>query len=198
MDPGINPNSVIKLNVGGTIFQTTQGTLLSDQNSMLAKMFSTETNGRILAIQDDSGAYFIDGCPKYFGIILNFLRRGVVEKGANVDLKFLRNEAEYFCIEGMVKVIDKEIEKTLKTSKEEASNSRNQFRNLEKELRVIQGVLRAQGQYENNGGEYEDEIEAIQNDLYNIKDIMQSEISRYLADIKEALSNMAELLRNRM
>ena len=69
MDPGINPNSVVKLNVGGT----TQGTLLSDQNSMLAKMFSTETNGRIPAIQDDSGAYFIDRCPKYFGVILNFL-----------------------------------------------------------------------------------------------------------------------------
>ena len=115
MDPGINPNSVIKLNVGGTIFQTTQGTLLSDQNSMLAKMFSTEKNGRISAIQDDSGAYFIDGCPKYFGIILNFLRRGVVEKGANVDLKFLRNEAEYFCIQGLVKVVDEEIEKTEKT-----------------------------------------------------------------------------------
>ena len=43
--PGVNPNSVVKLNVGGTIFMTTQGTLLSDQNSMLAKMFSTETNG---------------------------------------------------------------------------------------------------------------------------------------------------------
>ena len=42
---GVNPNSVVKLNVGGTIFMTTQGTLLSDQNSMLAKMFSTETNG---------------------------------------------------------------------------------------------------------------------------------------------------------
>ena len=160
---------------------------MSDQNST----FSTEKDGRIPAIQDETGAYFIDGCPKYFGIILNFLRRGVVEKGANVDLKFLRNEAEYFCIEGMVKVIDKEIGKTEKTSKEEASNSRNQFRNLEKELRVIQGLLRAQGQYE-------DEIEAIQNDLYNIKDIMQSEISSYLADIKEALSDMAELLRNRM
>ena len=102
------------MNVGGTIFQTTQGTLLSDQNSMLAKMFSTEKNGRISAIQDDSGAYFIDGCPKYFGIILNFLRRGVVEKGANVDLKFLRNEAEYFCIQGLVKLVDEEIEKTEK------------------------------------------------------------------------------------
>lgn len=117
MDPGINPNSVVKLNVGGKNFQTTQGTLLSDQNSMLAKMFSTEKNGRIPAIQDDNGAYFIDRCPKYFGIILNFLRGGVVEKGANVDLKFLRTEAEYFCIEGLIKVIDEKTEKTEKTEK---------------------------------------------------------------------------------
>ena len=110
----MNPNSVVKLDVGGTMFKTTQATLLSDQNSMLAKMFSTETNGRIPAIQDDTGAYFIDGCPKYFGIILNFLRRGVLEKGENVDLKFLRNEAEYFCIQGLVKLVDEEIEKTEK------------------------------------------------------------------------------------
>ena len=46
MDSEINPNSVVKLNVGGTMFMTTQGTLLSDQNSMLAKMFSPATNGR--------------------------------------------------------------------------------------------------------------------------------------------------------
>ena len=135
VDPGINPNSVVKLNVSGTIFQTTQGTLLSDQNSMLAKMFSTETNGRIPAIQDDSGAYFIDRCPKYFGIIPNFLQGGVVEKGANVDLKFLQTEAEYFCTEGLVKVVDEEIGKT---EKEEASKSLNQFKQLKHELRVIQ------------------------------------------------------------
>ena len=110
----MNPNSVVKLDVGGTMFKTTHGTLLSDQNSMLAKMFSTETNGRIPAIQDENGAYFIDNCPKYFEIILNFLRRGVMKNGANVDLKFLRNEAEYFCIQGLVKVVDEEIEKTEK------------------------------------------------------------------------------------
>ena len=142
MDPGINPNSVIKLNVGGTIFQTTQGTLLSDQNSMLAKMFSTEKNGRIPASQDDSGAYFIDRCPKYFGIILNFLRGGVVEKGANVDLKFLRTEAEYFCIEGLIKVIDEKTEKTEKTEKEESSKSLNQFKRcLQQELGLIRKEL---------------------------------------------------------
>ena len=55
-----------------------------------------------------------DSSPKYFEIILNFLRRGVMENVANVDLKFLRNEAEYFCIQGLVKVVDEEIEKTEK------------------------------------------------------------------------------------
>ena len=103
MDTGINPNSVLKLNVGGKQFVTTQGTLLSDQNSMLARMFSTDTNGRIPATQDANGAFFIDRCPKYFGVVLNFLRSGKLENVANVDLKFLRNEAEYFCIQGKIK-----------------------------------------------------------------------------------------------
>ena len=100
MDTCVNPNTVLKLNVGGKEFMTTQGTLSSDQNSMLARMFSTDANGRIPATQDANGAFFIDRCPKYFGVILNFLRSGKLEKVANVDLKFLRNEAEYFCIQG--------------------------------------------------------------------------------------------------
>ena len=37
-----------------------------------------------------------------------------MEKVANVDLKFLRNVAEYFCIQGLVKIVDEEIEKTEK------------------------------------------------------------------------------------
>ena len=37
-----------------------------------------------------------------------------MEKVANVDLKFLRNDAEYFCIQGLVKVVEEEIEKTEK------------------------------------------------------------------------------------
>ena len=37
-----------------------------------------------------------------------------MEKVANVDLKFLRNDAEYFCVQGLVKIVDEEIEKTEK------------------------------------------------------------------------------------
>ena len=98
MDTESNPNSVIKLNVGGKEFMTTLGTLMSDENSMLAKMFSSHAKGRIPANQDVNGAFFIDRCPKYFGIILNFMRSGKLETGANIDQEFLRNEAIYFGI----------------------------------------------------------------------------------------------------
>ena len=58
-----------------------------------------------------------------------------MEKGANVDLKFLRAEAEYFGIEGLVKVIDEEIGKTVK----EASKSldQSQFNQLYNVLNCI-------------------------------------------------------------
>ena len=49
MDTEVNPASipfnlstVLKLNVGGKEFMTSLGTLMSDQNSMLAKMFSSD------------------------------------------------------------------------------------------------------------------------------------------------------------
>ena len=36
-------NEIIKICVGGQDFKTTLGTLMSDQNSMLAKMLETES-----------------------------------------------------------------------------------------------------------------------------------------------------------
>ena len=104
MDTGLHSKSVLKLNVGGKEFMTTLGTLRSDQNSMLAKMFSSEANESFPANRDANGAFFIDSCPKYFGVILNFLRRGKLETGANIDLQFLRIEAIHFGIVGKMNI----------------------------------------------------------------------------------------------
>ncbi len=96
-------NEIIKICVGGQDFKTTRATLMSDQNSMLAKMFESESEGRIAAAKDpDSGAYFIDRSAKYFESILNFLRTGEIECPCCLDLKFLLQEAEYYGIEGKV------------------------------------------------------------------------------------------------
>ena len=87
----LHSNSMIKLNVGG-----------KDQNSMLTKMFSSDARGRVPANQDANGAFFFDRCPRYFSVILNFMRSGKLEKRVDIDLNFLRHEAEYFGIEGKI------------------------------------------------------------------------------------------------
>ncbi|CAI2376953.1 unnamed protein product [Moneuplotes crassus] len=63
---------IIRLNVGGITFTTSKDTLLSDENSMLALMFS----GKYNVEKDDDGRYFIDRDGTHFRYILNFLRDG--------------------------------------------------------------------------------------------------------------------------
>ena len=82
--------NIIKLNVGGKIFHTTQTTLMSaDPNSMLARMFANAKNGMAPAILDENGAYFLDRSPKYFEVVLNYLRTGevILEGDLNPDGK---------------------------------------------------------------------------------------------------------------
>lgn len=61
---------VVKLNVGGTIFQTLRTTLQSHPQSMLAALVS----GRHQVARDAQGIIFIDRDPKCFAAILMFLR----------------------------------------------------------------------------------------------------------------------------
>jgi hypothetical protein len=69
----------VKLNVGGQQFWTTLTTLNAEPDSMLARMFDSNVEGRLApGRQDDSGAYLIDRTPKYFEPILNYLRTGKV------------------------------------------------------------------------------------------------------------------------
>ena len=62
----------IKLNVGGTLFETSRSTLTSDSGSILSRMFEPNSNLPPATISD--GVYQIDACPHSFGVILNWLR----------------------------------------------------------------------------------------------------------------------------
>ena len=64
-------NSIVSLNVGGTIFQTRPETLLKYENSKLAKMY--EEGKKI-----KNTNFFLDQNPDYFKVILDFLRNGKV------------------------------------------------------------------------------------------------------------------------
>ena len=89
--------SVIDLDVGGTRFRTTRTTLLSDPDSMLAKMFDPEAH--LAPSVKIDGAYFIDRDPFYFRTVLNFLRSGHLEQ--DCDVNGLLKEAAFFGLSGL-------------------------------------------------------------------------------------------------
>jgi len=91
----------VKLNVGGKIFETSVSTLTKHQ-SMLQSMFS----GRYELKKDNNGAVFIDGDGEMFGVILNFLRRGILPSG--FDKKALLAESEFYGLEVLVSVLKNE------------------------------------------------------------------------------------------
>lgn len=53
---------IIRLSVGGQLFTTTKDTILKDENSMLAAMFS----GKFAVKKEDDGRYFIDRDGTHF------------------------------------------------------------------------------------------------------------------------------------
>ncbi|CAG4989129.1 unnamed protein product [Parnassius apollo] len=89
------PSQYVKLNVGGTLFYTTIGTLTKSDN-MLRTMFS----GRMEVLTDSDGWILIDRCGKHFGTILNYLRDGSVALPESFrETTELLAEAKYFLIE---------------------------------------------------------------------------------------------------
>ena len=63
----------LKLNVGGTMFETSRATLTSHPTSSLARMFEPNSNLPPATTTSD-GVYQIDACPQGFSVILNWLR----------------------------------------------------------------------------------------------------------------------------
>lgn len=96
-------NAIVKLNVGGTHFETTLVTLTSTSDSMLAAMFS----GRFTLPRDREGRVFIDRDGKRFRYILNFLRDGTLNVPADdhVLLLDILQEAQYYQLHKLVQLV---------------------------------------------------------------------------------------------
>ena len=71
------------------MFLTSKSTVeMRVPGSMLARMFSSETEDHMAAgARDETGAFLIDRSPKYFEPILDYLRTGVLllDKGINPE-----------------------------------------------------------------------------------------------------------------
>ena len=84
----------VKLNVGGTKFETTLGTLTSSPDSLLGRMFDPDSKRPPAAVSED-GCYLIDACPRAFAVILYWLRYKEI-LGKEVDPEAVIPVADYF------------------------------------------------------------------------------------------------------
>ena len=91
-------------------------TLLSEPDSMLAKMFSGELPP---GAKDEQGAYMVDGTPEYFKPILNYLRRRELVIDPNISKDGVLAEARFFGIQGLVDQMEKVAEDASRIALEE-------------------------------------------------------------------------------
>ncbi|KAM9324500.1 BTB/POZ domain-containing protein KCTD17 [Gastrophryne carolinensis] len=97
----------VRLNIGGTIFLTTKQTLCQEPNSFLCRLCQ---ESQLLSERDETGAFLIDRDPSYFGAILRYLRYGKLVIDKNVSIEGVLEEAEFYNIASLVKVIHEKIE----------------------------------------------------------------------------------------
>ncbi len=102
----LSAKAKISLNVGGKHFATSRTTLLSYKNSYFYTMLSS---GKWQP--DEDGEYFIDRNPKYFEIILDWMRNnrcltsGVMELSKNKK-EMLKKEAEFYLLDELVRDLE--------------------------------------------------------------------------------------------
>ncbi|CAL1291967.1 unnamed protein product [Larinioides sclopetarius] len=106
-----NPDWLL-LNVGGKHFATTRSTLTTKEpNSMLACMIASEDSALLCPSSiDNHGAFLIDRSPVYFEPILNYLRHGQLILDKNTSVRGVLEEARFFGIESLVKILENKVE----------------------------------------------------------------------------------------
>ncbi|TKR68527.1 hypothetical protein L596_024497 [Steinernema carpocapsae] len=93
-----SPSHYVKLNVGGSLFHTTVGTLVK-YDSMLRAMFS----GRLDVMTDSDGFVLIDRSGKHFPAILNFLRDGSIPLPDSLhEVREILAEAKYYLLQELI------------------------------------------------------------------------------------------------
>ena len=107
----IQGNKVI-LNIGGARFETSIPTLQKDPESLLAKLFTSDS-----PIIPQGNSVFIDRDPSHFKVILNYLRCDLDLHPATLPkerkhLLELKKECEYYRMKGLRKMVKRRLKVT--------------------------------------------------------------------------------------
>lgn len=96
----------LRLNVGGKLFVTTRATLCAEKASMLATLFSPDS--QFAQPSELYGEIILDRNPATFGYILDYLRDGchLLVNPPEELLKRLRVDADYYGLAGLVAACD--------------------------------------------------------------------------------------------
>jgi len=96
-------DEIIRLDVGGKRFHTSLSTLLTERNTFFTCMFS----GAFPPKKQEDGTYFIDRDPRWFGVILNYLRGKPIslESLTEVELEDLLLEVEFYQINSLLQLL---------------------------------------------------------------------------------------------
>lgn len=98
----MNSKSIIKLDVGGQLFQTTISTLSKYPESMLSTMFSHTNSGLSPMPRTEAGHFFLDVNHKFFEIVLEWLRLGEIITNDPGLLKGTLAMANYFGLDDLL------------------------------------------------------------------------------------------------
>eukprot|EP01006_Ploeotia_vitrea_P045424 TRINITY_DN66941_c0_g1_i1.p1 TRINITY_DN66941_c0_g1~~TRINITY_DN66941_c0_g1_i1.p1 ORF type:complete len:312 (+),score=48.19 TRINITY_DN66941_c0_g1_i1:56-991(+) len=108
-------NEKVKLNVGGTVFETSKQTLTTEAGTF----FHTMVNSGHWQPDENTGEFFIDRDPQFVGEILDYLRRGALDgnipslneeaqqKMSMSDAVLLVSQIDFFQIDSLLARISK-------------------------------------------------------------------------------------------
>ena len=92
---GLGERRIIKLNVGGRVFHTTQDTLLHRGRNFFAGLLQQS----LPSTMDEHGAFFIDRNGDLFAPLLDYLRTGRLRVAPGVSRLAIMEEASFYAIE---------------------------------------------------------------------------------------------------
>ena len=131
----------LRLNVGGTMFETSRSTLTSDSDSILSRMFEPNSNLPPATVTKD-GVYLIDACPRSFEVVLNWLRYRSLILGDN-KIEDVFPIADYFGLGELRSLLETKQEKQEEAEEKMTNTLESCADRIEEVLQHVQCELAA-------------------------------------------------------
>merc|ERR1712137_433475 len=89
---------IVKLNVGGVRYMTTQSTLATPGKNALTALVDNLERGLVSSVRDEEGYIFLDRCGVTFAAVLAYLRSGVIVPSTTLTREQILIELDYYSI----------------------------------------------------------------------------------------------------